>query len=411
MATTAKNNPTPKVVILGAGGIGEAVALLLRHLGDVRPDLYLVDLRPDALARAARVSGGGAAAGLVETIAASPAEPTGELRAACRAADLILDCLPGSLAFRSAQLALEHRTHYANLTEFVDQTGKIAALAAGAETAFALQCGLAPGFVDILAMDLVRDLERNEGVTTFETVEMRVGALGRHAAHPHFYGFTWSTEGVATEYVEPAVVIRDFQRTTRPSLSDRRLLRVDGAVYEEALTSGGAADLPEALAGRVRTLDYKTLRYPGHYAWVESVLAGLPEGVDRARALQARMEEAVPHIEDDEVVVYAAVEGRVGRALRRSEASYRIRPLEIAGVRLRAIQATTAAPLAEVARILLAGGHRGVLTQSRVPGEFLSGPFVSAVYGPPPRHRLEAPTPIDPAPSPVSTACPAGVPA
>lgn len=402
-----RSSASPRIVVLGAGGIGPATALLLRSLGDLAPHLYLVDREPAALREGAALCGGGGTRGALETVVASVTEPAGALEAICREADLILDCLPGSLAFDAARLALAHGTHYANLTEFVDQTERIARAAAGAPTAFALQCGLAPGFIDVLAMELVRRLE-DRGVTVFENVEMRVGALGRHAVPPHHYGFTWSPEGVATEYLEPAVVVRDFQTTTLPGLSGRRTLVVDGGTYEEALTSGGAADLPQALEGRVRSLDYKTLRHPGHYAWVESLLPGLPEGspAERARALEDRMKQSVPHIEDDEVVIYAAAEGfgptSDGPALLRAEASYRIQPIEVAGVRLRAIQATTAAPLAEIARLLLAGGHRGVLTQSRVPpSELLAGPYVSAVYGPPPRSRrasgavLAGETPIE----------------
>ena len=73
-------------------------------------------------------------------------------------------------------------------------------------------------------------------------------------------------------------MLRDFQRTTRPSLSERCTVVIDGVTYEEDLTSGGAADLPAALEGKVRHLDYKTLRYPGHYAWIEQRVALEVEG-------------------------------------------------------------------------------------------------------------------------------------
>ncbi len=74
---------------------------------------------------------------------------------------------------------------------------------------------------------------------------------------------------------------------------------------KRTLTSGGAADLPAALEGKVRNLDYKTLRYPGHYAWVEKTLAETPEGGDRIAHLERRMLESVPFAEDDLVVIYA----------------------------------------------------------------------------------------------------------
>ena len=95
------------------------------------------------------------------------------------------------------------------------------------------------------------------------------------------------------------------------------------------------------------------------------------------------MLKEVPSLEDDVVIVYAAVQGLDSDGiLRRVEASYRIEPIQIGEVTLRAIQSTTAAGMAEVARILLEGNHQGVLLQSQLdPANFMSGPFVSAIYG------------------------------
>ena len=155
-----------------------------------------------------------------------------------------------------------------------------------------------------------------------------------------------------------------------------------GLEYEEALTSGGAADLPEALAGKVRDLDYKTLRYPGHYAWVESLLEDIPEGDGRPAALQAAMEAAIPHVEDDIVIIYASVEGKDSKGtLRADRAAFFCPSIDVAGRRLRAIQSTTAAGIAEVLLIALERGLTGPLLQSQVPtSEFLEGPFVRLAY-------------------------------
>jgi hypothetical protein len=71
-----------------------------------------------------------------------------------------------------------------------------------------------------------------------------------------------SPVGVATEYLKDTIVLRDYVKTTLPSLSERANIIIDGITYEEDLTSGGAADLPDALSGKVCSLDYKTLRYP-----------------------------------------------------------------------------------------------------------------------------------------------------
>ncbi len=372
-----------KVVIAGAGGMGSAVGLLLRELGDFEVDVFLGDgSEARARAAAAWVKEGSTKPGSVEAFRLPVAGSDPLFEGLLDEADILLDCLPGSEAPRMARLARKHRLHYANLTEHVKETDEILEIADGADRGFVLQTGLAPGFVDVLAMSLFERFRRDYKTEAAESITMRVGALTTTAHPPHFYGFTWSSIGVATEYVEPATVIRDFKKTTRDSLGDQELLVLGGVVYEEALTSGGAADLPDHFAGRVRTLDYKTLRYPGHYDWVRGVLAAAPAGADRTAYLLERMEAEIPFVEDDQVVIHAAVQGRgEDGVLRRLESSLVIPPCRVGARQLKAIQSTTASGLAESARLLLAGEHHGACLQSQIdPAKFMAGPFVGTIY-------------------------------
>ncbi len=376
-----------RIVIAGAGGMGQATGLLLRELGDFEADLYLGDVDAAKARTAAEwICHGSSRTGAVEPFHL-PAEGTNdELDRVLKGAHLLLDCLPGEQAVRMATRARENSLSYANLTEYVEATNRITEIAEGADQGFLLQTGLAPGYINVLGNQLFQRFCREHGVDKVDLLEMRVGALTRTTREPHHYGFTWNPKGVATEYVEDAVVVRDFETTTRPSLTDRRTVLINGVLYEEALTSGGAADLPASLAGRVRNLDYKTFRYPGHYAWVEGLLSDLRiEGVpphEIADRLLQRMLDVTPAVEDDLVIVYAAVEGRDSRGtLHRLERSNLIHPRKVGGQHLRAIQTTTSAGLAESARILLRDKPKGAFLQSGIdPDRFLSGPFVSTIY-------------------------------
>lgn len=371
-----------RIVIAGAGGIGRAVGLLLREIGEIDVDLVLGDAFDDQLETAAGfIADGNAGKGAVETVKIPRDGTTPELDAALADADLVLDCLPGGQAPRVARWALDHGAHYANLTEYVAQTNQILEMSRGAETGFALQCGLAPGMVNVLGNSLYQKFATRYDVEQIDILKMRVGALTRNAEAPHFYGFTWSPIGVATEYVKDAVVVRDWNQTNVDSLEEIQTLLIDGVPYEEATTSGGAADMPDALAGKARHLDYKTLRYPGHWAWVRKQLEAIGDVPDRVQQLQDRMLSAIPQMEDDVVVIYAAAEGRTPSGRRRLDAAYTVYPETFGGRRLRAIQSTTAAGLAECAYVLLQGKHKGPLLQSQLDTEaYLSGPFVSAVY-------------------------------
>ncbi|MBI2548424.1 saccharopine dehydrogenase NADP-binding domain-containing protein [Candidatus Woesearchaeota archaeon] len=384
--------PNPKIVIAGAGGIGSAVGLILREIGDVAPaTIYIGDMDVATARNAAMfIADGSSKKGDVEPFELPKHGTSDGLERVVKDSHLLLDCLPGSEAPRMAELALRHGLSYANLTEYVDETNRIISMADGTESGLILQTGLAPGFINVLAMRLLREFtERYGSEAKIDYVAMKVGALSQHAGPPSYYAFTWSPIGVATEYIEPAIVIRDGKKTTVDSLSERGFAVINGRRYEEDLTSGGAADLPDHLAGRVNRLDYKTLRHEGHYTWIDGLLQQISQDSNdhKAQKLQPLMEQYVPSVEEDFVVIYASVTGSEptqngNGQLRTVERAYVIEPSQIGSRQLRAIQSTTAASLAESARLLFNKKPKGVLLQSQIDGQqFLNGPYVSAVYG------------------------------
>lgn len=368
-----------RIVIAGAGGIGRAAALLLAEWGDLDAEIALGDAVPERAAEAARWVREGTTREVRVRPFTMPAEGTdAAFDRVLRDGDILLDCLPWHQSVRAAELARRHRLHYANLTEHMEVSDAIAELARDAETGFVLQTGLAPGFVNVLGHALFRDFCRDHGVEEIESLRLRVGALPVRTLPPHYYGFTWSTFGLATEYLGESVVLRGGRRTTRPSLTELATVCLGSLVLEEALTSGGAADLPEALEGRVRELEYKTLRHPGHWAWVRERIDELTAGADPITGLEQALLAAVPHVEVDQVVIYVAVEGLDSAGVRRRRDELLVvEPRQVGRHTLKAIQCTTAAGLAESARMLLAGRHAGVVLQSGIdPAEWLGGPFV-----------------------------------
>lgn len=374
---------TKTIFIAGSGGIGEAAALLLREWCPFETTIILGDVSEENLAKArAFVCEGSQKWTEVETVLMLREGESGEMREAFERADVLLDCSPGGQAPRMAGYAKEFGMHYANLTEYVAETDAIIELAKDAETGFILQTGLAPGFINVQAMALYREFVGKFENENVERVAMKVGALTAHAHEPHYYGFTWSPIGVATEYVKDSRVIRDFKIAERPALSSRETIVIGARTYEADLTSGGAADLPDFFAGKARELDYKTLRYPGHYDWVESIVETLPKNESLPDRLQELMMQAIPSVEDDLVVVHASVDGFDSNGRRRMlEKAYFVEPLEINGKRLRAIQTTTAGPLCQSAMMLLTGKYKGVVLQSQIePADFMRGRFVADIY-------------------------------
>ena len=372
------------IIIAGAGGIAEAVGLLLMEWSDVTPTLFIGDRNHSKANEVAQwIHDGATKSGIVKGFHLHETELTEEMKSILTRGAIILDCLPGSQAPRIAQFAKDYHLHYANLTEYVAETDAVIALAKNSKTGFILQTGLAPGYINLLANGLFQKFCTDYEVKIVDKLEFKVGALTINAVAPHYYGFTWSPVGVATEYLKDTVVLRDFAKTKLPSLSERATIIIDGIAYEEDLTSGGAADLPDALQGKVRSLDYKTLRHPGHYAWIDELLSKTENKENAINELQQKMQEVTPTIEDDQIVLYAAVEGRDSKGmLRRREISKRILPQIVGKRKLRAIQTSTAAPLAQAAQLLLESSLTGVALQSQIDSSaFLKGNYVVRVYG------------------------------
>jgi lysine 6-dehydrogenase len=120
-------------------------------------------------------------------------------------------------------------------------------------------CGLAPGMVSILAM---------HGAAEFDAVDeihIRVGGLPQHPEPPLDYQLVFSVEGLINEYVEVARVIRNGEITEVPSMTEIEEIAFDGFPPLEAFqTSGGTSTLPDSFLGKIKDLDYKTIRYAGH---------------------------------------------------------------------------------------------------------------------------------------------------
>ena len=379
-----KMNKHVNIIIAGAGGIAEAVGLILAEHSKVSPTLFIGNRTLSKAQEVAQwIEMGTVRAKAVSAFELDVNALSEEAKAIFQQGDILLDCLPGGLAPQMARYAKNYHLHYANLTEYVDETDQILEIARDAQTGFVLQTGLAPGYINVLANKMFQDFCLDFKVDKVDYLGFKVGALTHCAVPPHFYGFTWSPVGVSTEYIKDAIVLRNFQKTTLPSLSQKAQLRINGILYEDDLTSGGAADLPDALAGRVRTLEYKTLRHPGHYGWVSNQLKSISNTEDMIPALQRIMEEEIPHVEDDQIVLYAAVQGKDSSGvLRRREVSKQISPQRVGKHILRAIQATTAVPMIQSAQLVLESNLKGVVLQSQInPDAFLNGDFVRSVYG------------------------------
>jgi saccharopine dehydrogenase-like NADP-dependent oxidoreductase len=342
-----------RVLLLGAGKIGRMIARLLVDSGDYR--VSVGDVSPAALERIASQVG-------VDTLPVNADSPE-ELARALAGCDSVISALSFFYNPRVAEAALAAGASYFDLTEDVATTRRVREIAERAADGqiFMPQCGLAPGFISIVAEHLTHRFEK------LDSVRMRVGALPLFPTGALKYNLTWSTDGLINEYCNPCDAIHDGHRVELLPLEGYEQFSLDGVWYEAFNTSGGLGTLCDSLEGRVRELDYKTVRYLGHCTAVKLLVNELRLG-QRRDVLKDILERAVPITFQDVVVTFCAVTGwRNGQLVQMTDAR-KVYHRQISGENWSAIQMTTAAGVCAVVD-LFAGGHlprRGFVRQEQV---------------------------------------------
>lgn len=255
--------------------------------------------------------------------------------------DILISALPYFLNQPLALKAKNHKIHYFDLTEDVNSTQYIRNLANDAESVMVPQCGLAPGLIAIIGGHLAQSFDR------IRDIELRVGALPRYPNGQLAYAFTWSPAGVINEYLNDAEVIHNGERKWVPSLDGFEHINIEGRELEAFTTSGGLGTMCETFEGKVDTLNYKTIRYPGHGKLMRFLMYELVMKKDK-KLLEQILSEAKPPVKEDVVYVYAVVEGWKGKQLLRDEYYKAFYPKIIHNKKWRAISWTTASSVAAV---------------------------------------------------------------
>lgn len=353
--------PRKCVAVIGAGKIGSTIAGLLASCGDY--DITVADRQEPslrALAPHPRIG--------IEHLDAEDEE---RLRALLAGKFAVLNAAPFHLTANVGKAAAAVGAHYLDLTEDVAGMRSIVALAGRANSAFVPQCGLAPGFVSIVAYDMASRFEK------LDSVRLRVGALPRYPSNALNYNLTWSTDGLINEYCGPCEAIVDGVRREVTALEEREEFSLDGITYEAFNTSGGIGTLCDTLEGKVRNLNYRTIRYPGHVAIMRALLNDLRLR-ERREVLKDILEHAVPTTLQDVVIIFVTVSGYRNNLFLQETYAHRIYSREVEGRRMSAIQITTAAAICTVLDLLVAERlpQRGLIRQEDIPLQaFLANRF------------------------------------
>ena len=246
-----------KILILGAGRMGQGAAFDLIYNS---PEIEVVTVADFDFGKA-------------EKIAAEINSPKIQIRQIdvsnyaavvdlMRGHDAAISCVNYWYNLELSKAAIETKTNFCDLggnNYVVDAQLALDAEAKNAEINIIPDCGLAPGMVSVLAM---------HGANRFDEIEeihIRVGGLPQNPQPPLNYQLVFSVEGLINEYIEPARVVRDGKITEVDSMTELETLEFENFPALEAFqTSGGTSTLPDTFLGKIKELDYKTIRYAGH---------------------------------------------------------------------------------------------------------------------------------------------------
>jgi lysine 6-dehydrogenase len=249
--------------------------------------------------------------------------------AVMRECDAVMSAIPYYFNLQLAECAVEAGVHFCDLggnTEIVFQQKKLAAKAKTKGITVVPDCGVAPGMVNILAQYGIEQLD------SVESVRIYVGGLPQHPEPPLDYQIVYSLEGVLDYYTTLSWVLRKGKRAQVTALSELESIEFPkpAGTLEAFHTAGGLSTMAWRYEGKIPTMEYKTLRYPGHAKIMEAIRdLGLldldPIEVKGSRVVprEAFIAAAAPHLTKpqgrDLVALRVFVEGKKGGKAKRLE--------------------------------------------------------------------------------------------
>jgi lysine 6-dehydrogenase len=356
-----------KILVLGAGRMGYGAAFDLIHNS---PGIDQVTIADFDLKKAEAAC---------ETIGTSRLDPHhidcsnhSDVARLMSSHDAAISCVNYWYNESLSRAAIETTTNFCDLggnNYIVDKQLALDAEAKDAGINIIPDCGLAPGMVSVLAMHGAGKFDQ------LDELHIRVGGLPQDPQPPLDYQLVFSVEGLINEYIEVARVIRMGRITEVESMTELENLSFDGFPSLEAFqTSGGTSTLPDSFLGKIKELDYKTIRYAGHCdkfkAMIDLGLCSSDEMVHEHRTITPRrvfaelLEKHLPADGPDYVLVRVEFAGtKDGKAKR---LRYDIVDKQDETTGLSAMMRTTAFPASIIAQMMARGD---ILVRGATPQE------------------------------------------
>ncbi|MBI9045996.1 MAG: saccharopine dehydrogenase NADP-binding domain-containing protein [Anaerolineaceae bacterium] len=231
-----------KVIVLGAGLVGNAMAIDLNHQFEVTA----VDLNMEPLTRLKNEY-------QIHTLQADLSDEN-TLKELISGFDLVIGAVPGFMGYKTLKLVIEAGKDIVDISFFPEDPFSLDALAKEKQVTAIMDCGVAPGMGNII-------LNYHNQRMQVETYKCFVGGLPVIREWPFEYKAVFSPIDVIEEYIRPARYVENGNTIIREALSDPELIHFDQIGTLEAWNSDGLRTLIETM--QIPDMIEKTLRYPG----------------------------------------------------------------------------------------------------------------------------------------------------
>lgn len=249
--------------VLGSGRQGTAAAYDMARWGDARC-VILADLDLEVARRAAEWVNALLDASIAEPIQVDVTDLEAVERL-LTGVDAFLSAVPYVYNLEITRAAIQARAHMCDLggnTEIVRQQHGFDAEARAAGLSVIPDCGVVPGMGASLVVYATELLDEATDIYMWD------GGIPQKPRPPFNYLLTFHIAGLTNEYAEPAIFIRDGEVVEVEPITELERVEFPEPIgtLEAFVTSGGTSTMPWTWHGRLRTLQNKTLRYPGHFA-------------------------------------------------------------------------------------------------------------------------------------------------
>ncbi|MDF1499309.1 MAG: saccharopine dehydrogenase C-terminal domain-containing protein [Anaerolineales bacterium] len=253
-----------RYAIIGSGRQGTAAAYDLGKFGEAE-HLLMIDSDPEQ----ARSAAGRINSLLGTDLAEAQTLDAGDVDAVATSLeehriDAILSGTPYFLNLGLTRAAIQAGAGMTDLggnSQVVQDQLALDPQARAAGVAIVPDCGLGPGMTTTLALYAMEQLDDPREVFIWDC------GLPQNPEPPWNYRLTFSIEGLTNEYYGDCLFIRDGKTTAVPALEELELLDFPEPIgtLEAFTTSGGLTTAADSLTGQLKTLQNKTMRYPGHF--------------------------------------------------------------------------------------------------------------------------------------------------